>query len=216
MATKTIDQLPSSSPLTGTEVLPIVQGNETVKTTVQEIGSFNRPYKVYTALLTQSGGTNLQTLLFDNSEPFPTIEIGTTYEITQIGPDIDFTLIGSPDNNVGTKFVATGTYAGTGNSTNASLLNYNTGAPVVTVLENTIGNVWFEYRNNIASDELFIENKTVCFMQLTTDVSAPDATLYSITTSNSQSSLSLNWYDVVNDIDGTPPTNTPIEIRVYN
>jgi hypothetical protein len=39
MATKTIDQLPSSAPLTGTEVLPIVQGNETLKTTVQDIAN---------------------------------------------------------------------------------------------------------------------------------------------------------------------------------
>jgi hypothetical protein len=39
MATKTIDQLPSSSPLTGTEVLPIVQGDETLKTTVQDIAN---------------------------------------------------------------------------------------------------------------------------------------------------------------------------------
>jgi hypothetical protein len=39
MATKTIDQLPSSSPLTGTEVLPIVQGNQTLKTTVQDIAN---------------------------------------------------------------------------------------------------------------------------------------------------------------------------------
>jgi hypothetical protein len=39
MATKTIDQLPSSSPLVGNEVLPIVQGNETLKTTVQDIAN---------------------------------------------------------------------------------------------------------------------------------------------------------------------------------
>jgi hypothetical protein len=207
MATKTIDQLPSSSPLTGTEVLPIVQGNETLKTTVQEIGSFNRPYKVFTALLTQSGGDDLQ------NQQSGLLTAGVTYYIDDNASFPDFTNVGAPNNNVGTYFVATGT---TPNSWGEATLAYNTGAPIVTVLENTLGNVWFEYRNNIASDELFIENKTVCFMQLTTDVSAPDATLYSITTSNSQSSLSLNWYDVVNDIDGTPPTNTPIEIRVYN
>jgi hypothetical protein len=67
MATKTIDQLPSSSPLTGSEVLPIVQGNETVKTTVQEIGSFTRPYKVYTALLTQTGDTAPTSIVLENT-----------------------------------------------------------------------------------------------------------------------------------------------------
>ena len=46
MATKTIDQLPSSSPLTGTEVLPIVQGNETLKTTVQNVADLGGNYLV--------------------------------------------------------------------------------------------------------------------------------------------------------------------------
>jgi hypothetical protein len=45
MATKTIDQLPSSSPLVGNEVLPIVQGNETLKTTVQDIANLAGSFK---------------------------------------------------------------------------------------------------------------------------------------------------------------------------
>ena len=227
MATKTIDQLPSSAPLVGNEVLPIVQGNETVKTTVQEIGSFNRPYKVYTALLTQSGGTNLQTLLFDNSEPFPTIEIGTTYEITQIGPDIDFTLIGSPDNNVGTKFVATGTYAGTGNSTDASLLNYNTGAPVVTVLENTLGtNITYQYNgignySILASNDLFTANKTYSVLQLWADDGVTSRLGFIGRASTSELIMTLtdtngNFANTLGDKQNPVYFLTSIEIRVYN
>jgi hypothetical protein len=44
------------------------------------------------------------------------------------------------------------------------MLIYNTGAPVATVLENTIGNIWFEDQGvgayNCYSSGLFPENKT--------------------------------------------------------
>jgi uncharacterized delta-60 repeat protein len=46
MATKTIDQLNSASTLTGTEVLPIVQGNQTVKTPVQDVADLGGKYLV--------------------------------------------------------------------------------------------------------------------------------------------------------------------------
>jgi hypothetical protein len=39
MSSVKITELSSSGPLTGMEVLPIVQGNETVKVTVQEIAN---------------------------------------------------------------------------------------------------------------------------------------------------------------------------------
>lgn len=59
MADKSISQLSSATtPLAGTETLPIVQGGSTVKTTVQDVADLaggGLPYLVYTALLTQSG-----------------------------------------------------------------------------------------------------------------------------------------------------------------
>ena len=52
MANKKISELNSVSlPLVGTEEIPIVQSGETKKIAVDNL----RPYKVYTALLTQSG-----------------------------------------------------------------------------------------------------------------------------------------------------------------
>ena len=92
-----------------------------------------RPYKVYTALLTQSGGDN------DTGVTGGDLTIGVTYKINVDDIDADFTNVGAPNNNLDTYFVATGT---TPNSwgTNGSL-RFNTGAPVVTVLENTIGNI---------------------------------------------------------------------------
>jgi hypothetical protein len=112
-------------------------------------------YKVYTALLTQSGGSNGQTI------GLPPLTIGVTYTILSASPNDDWTNVGAPNNEIGTSFVATGT---TPNYFDGGELEYNTGAPVVTVLENTIGNIWFTYTSpgiySVNSNNLFIENKT--------------------------------------------------------
>ena len=122
-----------------------------------------QPYKVYTALLTQSGGNDPLNLLSQDS---PSLTIGVTYEITDDGGSgWDFTNVGAPNNDLGTYFVATGTTPADWGTN--GMLQYNTGAPVVTVLENTIGNVWFTYMGtgecSINSDGLFTSNKTVFF-----------------------------------------------------
>ena len=83
--------------------------------------SILRPYKVYTALLTQSGDNDEQVI---NTG---TLTIGVTYEINDNSPGMDFTNVGAPNNTVGTYFVATGT---TPNSWGADeggpdILNYN-------------------------------------------------------------------------------------------
>lgn len=56
MSDKKISQLTAATtPLTGSEELAIVQGGQTLKGTVQDFVDLIRPYKVYRALLTQSG-----------------------------------------------------------------------------------------------------------------------------------------------------------------
>jgi hypothetical protein len=95
-------------------------------------------YKVYTALLTQSGGDDPQTTTGG------TLTIGVTYEITNIQSGDDFTNVGASSNNNGVKFVATNTTPNVW--TNSSELSYNNGAPVTTILENTLGaTITFEY-----------------------------------------------------------------------
>ena len=99
-------------------------------------------YKVYTALLTQSGGDN--PLLIGSGE----ITIGVTYVINKGKGKVDtgdFTNVGAPNNNDGTYFVATGT---TPNEWGDTELGYNEGAPVVTVLDNTIGYVYWTYNSD--------------------------------------------------------------------
>jgi hypothetical protein len=173
-------------------------------------------YRVYTALLTQSGGDDFTNFGSDNPLPFV---IGATYEIAQNDDNGDFTNIGAPNNNVGTFFVATGTTpASWGNNPGLGgvNVNYNAGAPVVTVLENTIGNIWFTYTGvgdySINSDGLFENLKTY----------------YSILSISDTATQQRNGLFVINTNqigissgDGNIYENgylfrTPIEIRVYN
>ena len=101
-------------------------------------------YKVYTALLTQSGEDDVQVINGDEAIP---LIIGTTYTIVDNSPGAaDFTNVGAPNNNIGTSFVATGITPNSWGNLEIGwcIISYNTGAPVVTVLENTIGNVYME------------------------------------------------------------------------
>ena len=169
-----------------------------------------RGYKVYTALLTQNGGDDPMSLGVGDS-----LVIGVTYFIENNGGSgWDFTNVGAPNNDLFTSFVATGT---TPNSWGIDgYLNYNTGAPVVTVLENTIGNIWFTYLNIgtyiISSNSLFTINKTATF---TTTSSKPNEPYWITMQAISQEEIYLVQFGV----DGSTYNNllsTPIEIRVYN
>ena len=170
-----------------------------------------RPYEVYTALLTQSGGSNI--LPGYGDEMFT---IGVTYTIIANPDNYDLTIYGAPNNNVGTSFVSNQTTVLP--YTTSLEFEYDTGAPVVTVLENTIGGIWFTYNSSGVylgtSDGLFTENKTFFLLQNTSDnnPNIVDAIIFranndilTIRTLQSGSGYENNWL-----------YNTPIEIRVYN
>jgi len=151
--------------------VPTLQGvtNEGANTTVQmqingvdvaTLDDIPEPkYKVYTALVTQSGG-DYPTLSMDGP-----LVIGVTYEILDDDSGtVDFTNVGAPNNNIGTFFTATGT---TPTSWGVNLLGqllFNSGAPTAIVLENTIGNVFWVYQSPgrylLSSNSLFTNNKT--------------------------------------------------------
>ena len=169
-------------------------------------------YKVYTALLTQAGGSS-----FSTKTASPLI-IGVTYQITD-GTGIDFTNVGAPDNNLGTRFVATGT---TPNSwgTNGEL-EYNNGAPVATVLENTIGNIWFTFNADgsydVNSNSLFTIDKTIVDCTINGDTSY-EKNLWAVWNAYGPSSVdNIRIYTWNSTIPG--PENyfdAKIDIRVYN
>jgi len=185
------------------------------KLTIQEMdGNLNYldnkvPYKIYTALLTQSGKSVIETI---NSG---LLEIGVTYIIRDNG-DADFTNVGAPNNDIDTPFVATET---TPNSWGSSgILEYDSGAPIVTVLENTIGNIWFTGYNTGAYK---LHNPTL----------NDPSKLYLNISSREEKVMGITWNDEDGEgvfilssfITGTGTQrdngilqNTSIEIRLYN
>lgn len=177
-------------------------------------------YKVYTALLTQSGGDNLMSLASGES-----LVIGVTYLIdNNNGGTADFTNVGAPNNNIGTYFVATGTTPNSWGDTLLAELVYNTGAPVVTVLENTIGNIWFTYdvlgSYYANSSGLFTIGKTWGVADSIFDSATPSTQPVVIDNSGvfgANSPFQVGIRVRGGDFDGDSLlNNTPIEIRVYN
>jgi hypothetical protein len=173
----------------------------------------NYPYRVYTALLTQSGGDDTNTI---SSGP---VTVGVTYEIV-VSAAIgfwDFSNVGGPVYPETYTFVATASeepnsWAGVDD------LNYNNGAPVVTVLENTIGNIWFTYNvvggYSIWSDSLFTENKTTFSIILMGDDLQSGYLCRGIV--QEPNSCSIVTGDISAYYDSVLNWKTPIEIRVYN
>jgi hypothetical protein len=176
------------------------------------------PYKVYTALLTQSGGDDAIGITGGD------IVVGVTYLINDNFGGADFTNVGAPNNDTGTYFVATGTTPSSwGISGN---LIYNTGAPVVKVLENTIGNIWFEFINNgvytcNSNDSTFApENLEKLFISIggndgTGAFISPLISSYSV----EANSLFLNTFYLETGnliLQNGMLFRTPLEIRVYN
>jgi hypothetical protein len=164
-------------------------------------------YKVYTALLTQSGGSDSQFITSGD------LTIGVTYFIDDAAGG-DWTNVGAQNNNSLTYFVATGT---TPNAWNDGVLKYNTGAPVVTVLENTIGNIWLTYdsvgRYNLNSNGLFTLNQTYSVPYMYSPLAdLPDGIFLE--------NLTVNYSQIISMFNASGNddqlNNTPIEIRVYN
>ena len=192
-----------------------INGNFTITGTTN-----TRPYKVYTALLTQSGGDS-DAGLIDNG-----IVVGVTYRITPYGNEIgvDFTNIGAPNNNAGTYFVATGiTPNSWGINTNDSwVLQYNSGAPVVTVLENTIGNVYWlydvegYYTGNLTNGfigNLFFSNSRMVFYSGNLLIGLGVIDIYK----NDDNQIGLDTFIAASGFATNGALiNTPIEIRIYN
>lgn len=185
--------------------------------TMEDVANTVKPYKVFTALLTQSGGSSTATLYFDDTPGGPDFTIGVTYEIIDNTAGLDVTNIGAPNNEVGTYFVATGIRP---ISWGEGSCSYNTGAPVATVLENTIGNIWFTYGGVgmyfAKSNGLFITNKCYQSLSLNTDLSMPNGCLFSIQGQGSSDLVIQTNNPTVEQSFDNQLLNTPIEIRVYS
>ena len=185
----------------------------------QTIGEL-KGYKSYVALLRQKGDGTTET------QSSGLLNVGRTYEIAYNSPGMDFTNVGAPNNEVGTFFVSTG---GSPKSWgidegDENILQTTQGAPLARVLENTIGNVWFQYNDvglySANSNNLFSENKTTVslspngYIDSPTDVYTNDVS-WRVDQTDSIDILTHynnNFQDDVLNYGGT----AMIEIRVYN
>ena len=173
-------------------------------------------YRVFTALLTQSGGDSPANANYENQVP---LVIGQSYFIDDNLPIVDggtdFTNVGAANNDYGTWFIATGTTPIWG--VNNGFLTYNEGAPVATVLENTIGNIWFTYTGvgnyGVNSNGLFTLNKT---WQSPTNYNLPNDITegYNFAIFGNNSGAFFVFQE--GNLQDSSLVNTPIEIRVYN
>ena len=178
--------------------------------TMQDVADSVQPYKVFTALLTQSGGDDPYNIGAENP-----VTLGITYNIAFNSNDVDLTVFGAPNSNVGTHFICT--TAGTLPNDPDLLLRYNSGAPVATVLENTIGNIWFTYTGvgnyGVNSNGLFTLNKT---WQSPTNYNLPNDITegYNFAIFDNNSGAFFVFQE--GNLQDSSLVNTPIEIRVYN
>ncbi len=185
--------------------------------TMQDIANTVQPYKVFTALLTQTGDNGESLSSFGDS-----LLIGRTYKIEgNDGNTADFTNVGAPNNLENTYFIATGTTPNSWGANNGAELVYNTGAPVATVLENTIGNIWFTYEGigyyYINSSGLFTNIKTINTIDQTVNISRTNDQLYYVYCYEDDTNyLALSVLEAgLNGINSLL-YNKLIEIRVYN
>jgi hypothetical protein len=175
-----------------------------------------KPYKAYTALLTQTGGTSIQTW---ESGTGPLI-LGYTYQIVgNDGGTADFTNVGAPNNDVGTYFLAIGTTPNSWGVSDNGGLEYNLGAPTAKILENNIGNIWFGINGdgdyNVNSSGLFTTDKTFVIIG-----SAAEGAINGAYVTVVPSTDSIMYISSVNTSTLSPLNdellNTSFEIRVYN
>lgn len=179
--------------------------------TMQDVRNTVRPYKVFSCLLTQTENPSEEELA-----EAPLI-IGVTYQISHDGPNTgDFTNVGAPNNEDGTFFIATGLEP---NSWGDSVLKWNTGVPVVQVLENDLGNMWFAFiaggTFDIKSDNASFTKDKTAFIDSTSY--QPGIGIVAI----SPEDLSDAYITFTTSLSSGPEQKsvvrpTFVEIRVYN
>ena len=172
-------------------------------------------YKVFTALLTQSGGDT------EDSINSGSLTVGVTYRINEVSPGMDFRNVGAASNDLGTYFMASGTTPASWGSGATYTLAYSAGCPTAYVLENTIGNVWFTYDGVgnylFNSNGLFTDGKNVNTLDQTTNISISSDGIYNAY----MFTESVNTQRII-ILDGSISnsdnllSNKLIEIRVYN
>lgn len=191
-------------------VVPNLPADGDGTTFLNDQGEFATPagggasYLVYTALLSQSGdGTSTQT-----TGP---LTVGKRYKITSYVAGDDFLNVGASANATNEEFTATGTTPTVWS--NASELT-DTAAPVATVLENTVGEVVWDYvsaGNYVAHNVAFNVDKTWAQLASGAPVNDPPTFAYCLLGSGE---IQIGVGDSLGNVNNVL-SGTAIEIRVY-
>jgi hypothetical protein len=166
------------------------------------------PYKVYTAFVTQEGTDT------EDSINSGLLTIGRTYRINEISGGMDFLNVGAPDNNLNTSFVATGQIPNSWGTGATYTLAYSAGAPVVKVLDNTIGDIYWTYvlegtyRANFNGG--FPLLMTFCPSVVVINEGGDGAKTVVLLPSDSEDYVEIKTFNANGLLK-----NTPLEIRVY-
>lgn len=168
-------------------------------------------YKVFTATLTQSGGTNPSTTQGDEY-----LFKGVSYSIENLEPGDNLIPYGAPNNDVGTYFICNQDVPVWGSP--LSTVSWNSGTPIVNVLENTIGNdIHLEY-NDVGRYSFYINNNLPelplkVFVSVTPN-NDNEVNIINISIANGRVVFSV--YDNTFSSQDDLLINVPIEIRLYN
>ena len=188
--------------------------SETEPYTIDDI----RGYKLFSAIITQSNGDDPMNI----NEGM--LQKGVTYTVIGTGDgNEDFSNVGLPILYDGAIFIAT--ESADPINWDGAVLQYNAGAPVANIIENTIGNVWFRYEEKshytIVSDSLFTAEKTLLNTYNPYYIPyAPERFTKIYTDYNDEGHIALNSKivdssnSILDEIDGLI-NNFLIEIRVY-
>lgn len=160
--------------------------------------------------VTQAGSSDVQQITSGSTTK------GVTYLINNSG-DSDYTICGAPNNDTGTMFIGNGEEPVWGSS---GELKYDNGAPVINVLKNTLGNVWFTYSDvglyNVNNSLYSLYNSST-IIQNGGDFSQMYDIKGDITIGSdpeNPSNLRIITYDSENNLTNDILKNTTIHIRV--
>lgn len=208
---KKISALPTADAITGSEIVVLNQDGVTKTASVNDMKSF----KVYTALLAQSG-TDTSNQFISSGD----LLIGRTYQIDTADGGADWTNVGSPNNTTGTYFIATDTTPNSWGTDGGGQLVYANAAPVATVLENTLGfNIyWFYDYEGVyygkAMLSSFRYNKT--FLNVQVGYNDSPYTAYGAVFNEDNTYVVLQFLDDTGSAVNIDGEYLPLEIRVYN
>jgi hypothetical protein len=175
-----------------------------------------KPYKVYTAFITQGDVNEVLELDGDGG---PLVK-GVTYLINVNPLNADLTIYGAPNNLPGTYFVANQNVVTLPYTYDLQLF-YNLAVPVVTVLENTLGNIYWSYAGvgtyYANSDSgAFTLNKTTSSIDQAVSSSNTDTVYYCLSTAQTVNTLRIMTFLPTYDLYDEVLTKRLIEIRVYS